>query len=93
MDRMAAHSGPSSSAHAAPCHGPGHSQGNPVSPEVGSVADDHPLIAKAIGGEELPMGMAAVAVRADNPLRAPRVRGPKMPRWQIAGKLRRGRLK
>jgi hypothetical protein len=93
MDRMTAHSGPSSSAHAAPRHGPGHPRENPVSPEVGSVADDHPLIAKAIVGEESPIGMVAVAVRADNPLREPRVRGPKMPRWQIAGKLRRGRLK
>jgi hypothetical protein len=81
MDGMATHSGPSSSAHAAPRHGPGRPWGNPVSPEVVSVADDHPL------------GIAAVAVRADDPLRAPRIRGPKMPRWQIAGKLRRGRLK
>jgi hypothetical protein len=93
MDRMAAHSGPSSSADAAPCHGPGRPRGNPVSPEVVSVADDHPLIAKASGGEELPMGIVEAVVRADDPLRAPRVRGPKMPRWQIAGKLRRGRLK
>jgi hypothetical protein len=93
MDRMAAHSGPLSLAQAAPRHGPGRPRGNPVSPEVSSVADDHPLIAKAVVGEELPVGMAAVAVRADDPLRAPRVRGPKTPRWQIAGKLRRGRLK
>jgi hypothetical protein len=93
MDRMADHSGPSSSAHAAPRHGPGHPRENPESPEVGSVADDHPLIAKAVVGKESHIRMAAVAVRADNPLRAPRVRGPKMPRWQIAGKLRRGQLK
>jgi hypothetical protein len=92
-DRMVDHSGPSSSAHAAPRHGPGCPQANPESPEVVSVADDHPLITKSVVGEELPIGMAAVAVRADDPLRAPRVRGSKMPRWQIAGKLRRGRLK
>jgi hypothetical protein len=93
MDRMALHPGPSSSAHAAPRHGPRRPQENPVGPEVVSVADDHPLIAKAVVGEGLPIGMTAVAVRADNPLRASRPRGPKMPRWQIAGKLRRGRLK